>query len=960
MPTPKWNLKILRDYMVGDPISSHHAMCCYPAMKHGTDEKYMLKVIPVPESQKQLEALLLTGALADRKAAKEYYASRARALQEQVDILRNLSEHDGFLPYVDSQVVAMEEQTGYEVFLLGSYKRSLSQIFGSGLTHADALNMGLDLCGALSACRRAGYVYADLKPGNIFLDSIRGYCIGDIGFIALSSLKYTSLPNRYRCEYTAPELADDFAVVNATVDIYALGLVLYQAFNGGTLPFEGTAPNEELPCAMYADYELAAIIGKACHPDPAQRFQEPTQMAQALIQYMQTYGCPETPIAPPVIDIAQEETTVEEFLPEMDAAQLQQEMDALALEQADELAFMSALVSDETAPTEESAAEVSDTVLTEELSAMLAQADDLISHTLPDPVVAPAPIEVPMPEPIVLEPEEIPVPQPQAVEETVEDVQEEVFVPVDNVAEEVPDAEEAVDAQQDEPAKKRKLRIPWRFVILGVVLLALLALAQYGQYYYDHIYTQKIEAISVEYEKETAVVSVQSDIDPSKLTVTCTDSYGNAMESPLKNGTATFTGLKPSTRYTVRVKIKGQHRLIGATSDSFTTDAHAQILSFIASIGPEDCSVNLNFTFDGREAENWTIRYSADGIPQQQHTFSGRNTVIYGLTAGCEYTFTICSQEDLYVTGQTQVTYLATNILYAQELTITACGGGELTASWQQPQEQNVTEWFVRCYNENGYNMTVTTSDLTYTFTGLDHSTACTVEVTAMGMSKSVSTTIEADPLTVQNFSCSFTEEMVLQLQWDFLGTAPEDGWILHYTINGGQTVTLETAEPKASILAVADGVYDFIIEAADGRVVFQHQQNHTVTDVAVFANYGLTLSDMEIFMCLLPEDQNVDWAELPQENLRTEFTYGEQACILLSLLADRAVSENQVHVQFVLYDSKGLPIRLDSATMVWNGMWRDGYCCLQIPALPEVPGTYYVGIYFDGAQICVQEFAII
>jgi hypothetical protein len=60
----------------------------------------------------------------------------------------------------------MESGKGFEIYLLSKYKRTLQKHFKKHIfSHLDALNLGLDLCAALSVCRRNGYVYANDKPG---------------------------------------------------------------------------------------------------------------------------------------------------------------------------------------------------------------------------------------------------------------------------------------------------------------------------------------------------------------------------------------------------------------------------------------------------------------------------------------------------------------------------------------------------------------------------------------------------------------------------------------------------------------------------------------------------------------------------------------------------------------------------------------------------------------------------
>lgn len=294
---------LLDGYVMGEPMSSHDGVRCCPAMKENSDDKYIVKIISVPASQKQLDALLLTGAFTDAGAAMEYFKELGQGVVKEAEILQQLSKLEGFLPYDGWQMVPMEDgRLGYNVYLVGSYKRSLDKFLRRNpMTHLGAVNLGLDLCAALAICRRAGYLFIDLKPSNIYLTGEREYRIGDLGFVDLKSLKYASLPSKYRSLYTAPELHDALATLNPTADVYSLGMILYQLYNNGQLPFEDCAPSEELPAPLNADYEMAEIIMKAICPDPRSRWQNPIDMGKALVGYMQRNTVSDNPIIPPIV-----------------------------------------------------------------------------------------------------------------------------------------------------------------------------------------------------------------------------------------------------------------------------------------------------------------------------------------------------------------------------------------------------------------------------------------------------------------------------------------------------------------------------------------------------------------------------------------------------------------------------------------------------------------------------------
>lgn len=260
----KLNISPLLDgFTLGNPMSSRSGVRCYPAIKENSDKKYIVKVISIPASQVQLDALLLTGAYKDPADAMDYFKELSDGIIQEAEILQKLSPLEGFLPYEGWQIEPMENgQLGYRVYLLSSFKRTLDKYLRRNLmTHLQAVNLGLDLCAALAICRRAGYMYVDLKPTNVFMSDEREFRIGDLGFVKLDSLKFNSLPAKFVSKYSAPELHDAMNSINETADTYALGMLLYQIYNDGNLPFKDKAPAEELPSPCNADYEIE--IGRA-------------------------------------------------------------------------------------------------------------------------------------------------------------------------------------------------------------------------------------------------------------------------------------------------------------------------------------------------------------------------------------------------------------------------------------------------------------------------------------------------------------------------------------------------------------------------------------------------------------------------------------------------------------------------------------------------------------------------
>lgn len=981
MSEPKLISPLLDGFLMGDPISSHHGVRCCPAMREDTEEKYIVKIISIPASQTQLDALLLTGAYKNKESANVYFHQLAEDLEAEAQTLKNLSQLEGFDAYEGWQVVPMEDGTGFDVYLLSPYKRSLDKLLrGDTMTHLAAVNLGLDMCAALAVCRRCGYLYVDLKPGNIFVNSDRGFHIGDLGFVNQKALKYTSLPEKYRSNWTAPEIADAFSDISDTVDVYALGLILYQVYNNGQLP---EMPQQGyFPPPMYADYEIAEIILRACAPLPEDRWQDPLQMGQALVSYMQRNSINDDPIVPPPVSMEEpaeeevpqevseeQETPVDESqiqsseeITENDscetpAAETEDVAEDAQMSIEDILADTASIVGeeelpdlpddpeDETVPSEEMALEMSEDGLTDEVSEMLAQADELISHEAPPPVVAPDPIEIPMPEPIVIEKEE-----PEEVAEPQNEIDE---IPA---AQSYEEGEEELDDAEVLPVKKRhNLLIPVLALIAAVLLIAS------GILFYQHYYLQEITSLEYVCDKNELTVSLKTDIDESKLTVVIVDTYGNSKRQSVSGGVAHFTDLAPGTDYKISVEISGFHKLTGDFTSMVTTDQQTKIVTFSAITGTEDGSVLLNFTVDGPETQEWKVQYSAPGEPQREASFSGHMVTITGLTVGAEYTFRLIPGTDLYITGNDTLTYTASKVILAQDMKITDYNFTNFTVVWNAPEGTDVDSWTVRCYNENGYDKTVTVSEPSASFDALDSTIAHTIEITAEGMAQSTRMYISANPVNITQFRANTETAGTIVLEWDFEGTAPAGGWLVLYSIDGSDMQSVvKCSEPKATISnAIPGAVYSISIQAANGTGVFGGIAQVTTPEAKAFNSFKLKDTDMVFKMCKTPADANWDKNDLKAEDYTTTFAIGEKASFLVQALRNYGYDRVPVNILFVIRDANGVFISSNIQQQQWNNMFKKYYCELDVPAIPTVAGEYNIEIFFNYAFVASQDFTV-
>lgn len=1058
MSDPKLISPMLDNFEMGDPISNHHGVKCCPAMKKDSDQKYIVKVISIPASQTKLDALLLSGAYKDKESACVYFKELADDVKKEVGVLDNLSKLDGFLSYDASQIVPMEDGSGYDVYLLSTYKRTLEQYLRrNAMTHLAAINLGLDLCAALTVCRHSGYLYVDLKPGNIYISSDRSYLIGDLGFINLESLKYVSLPEKYCSQYTAPEIVDVFSSLNTTVDVYAVGLILYQVYNDGLLPFkEETPPAETFPAPAYADYEMAEIILKACAPDPADRWQDPVQMGQALVAYMQRNGANDTPIVPvlesPVETIhdttavtlddktitetvpTQDDTAVtaiENSIPDLgdvsesnensskDIACVQQTEltaeDANAIDNSvslDEdaensqtenpiqsnqsseneavetkekesdgddsvyleddfgnLAFLADAFYDETTPENDSSTieyhEVSD-----EVSKILSYADELIAHPAPDPVVPPEPIDVPIPEPLPAQAEEAEEAEDteQADEQPAENVPKETIlseeVDSDSLADVAATVQAAVDeANQVEYIETPKKRNGWlkRWLIGLFIIFILAGFAFAGFYFYKNYYLQPI-SISLNGTESSLTVYVTAEIDESKLSVVCLDTYGNPLTQKVVNGKAEFDDLAPGSGYTIKVVVDGFHQLTGNTSTAYSTPVQTNVVQFDAITGTEDGSVVLAFTIDGPDSQQWKVRYITDGEEEKVTAFSGHMVTLNGLTVGKTYTFSLEPGNNIYIAGNSTIQYTANAIIRAENLSITSCSNNALTASWNAPEGTEVASWSVRCYNNVGFDQTVITNETSVVFNELDHTASYTVEVTAEGMSVNERAYVAENSITVSNFTMDSSDRNQLSLSWESNQVISSDGWILLYTVDGSETHEAVCLENNTALIAPAipGADYAFTLLTANGDYVFDGTYAYSNEPAVNFEGYNVSSKYMEFNMCRTPDVDDWDRYDLEAEDYTTTFKIGEKASFLVRMRHEYNTAKDNIVTLFVIRDANDNIVSFATREQTWVSMWYRNYCELDIPKLPDAAGNYKITIYFNGCFAGEREFSVV
>ena len=157
-----------------------------------------------------------------------------------------------------------------------------------------------EMLSALGAAHALGIVHRDLKPDNVLITAEGHAKVLDFGIAKLAPGLSNVMSPRTATgallgtpAYMAPEQISGAGTVDARTDLYAVGVVLFEAVTGRP-PFQG----ETLYDLMHAHLEVAPPSARALRPDlpvaiervimtaleklPARRFQNAAAMTQAL------------------------------------------------------------------------------------------------------------------------------------------------------------------------------------------------------------------------------------------------------------------------------------------------------------------------------------------------------------------------------------------------------------------------------------------------------------------------------------------------------------------------------------------------------------------------------------------------------------------------------------------------------------------------------------------------------
>ena len=247
----------------------------------------------------------------DRKNYRRYsqkelttiFEDRADKFSIEISSMLKLKDSKNVVHYEQHIKEKKKDEIGWDIIIRMELLTSLEDYLDENVFYKkDVVKLGIDICAAIESCQKNNIIHRDIKIENIFLDAFNNYKLGDFGVSREGKGTATGTITG-TADYMAPEISKDHKY-NSTVDIYALGIAMYQLLNNRRNPFidadnvptsddEANAQlkrlnGEAFPNPKFDSGELARIVKKACAYDRHERYGTPQEMAEELKKVLQT------------------------------------------------------------------------------------------------------------------------------------------------------------------------------------------------------------------------------------------------------------------------------------------------------------------------------------------------------------------------------------------------------------------------------------------------------------------------------------------------------------------------------------------------------------------------------------------------------------------------------------------------------------------------------------------------
>ena len=176
-----------------------------------------------------------------------------------------------------------------------------------GVDPSESLALIKSLCGALEYLHGKGIVHRDIKPENILMGEDGVPKLADFGIAKIlnDGSQRTSLTMTRQVlgspNYMAPEHIEAPEQIDHRIDLYSLGIVLYELLTG-QLPLGRFEPPSAINARVSASVD--AIVLKALQRKPALRYQSAAEIREDIEKLGQSAIQAQAPILAPIVKVS--------------------------------------------------------------------------------------------------------------------------------------------------------------------------------------------------------------------------------------------------------------------------------------------------------------------------------------------------------------------------------------------------------------------------------------------------------------------------------------------------------------------------------------------------------------------------------------------------------------------------------------------------------------------------------
>ena len=259
-------------------------------------EKAALKLIRIPADSAEVEKLQRNN-YSIASITKRYEQQRDQIVQEY-QMMQRLRGNPNIVQCNDIQIDSNPDGFGWQIGIRMELLTPLDRYLGKNITQQQVIDVGVQICNALIACKNNNIIHRDIKSDNILVAEDGTIKLGDFGIAKVSEFTApgTSIGTP---GFEAPEVYNH-REYGTSADIYSLGLVLYWMLNERTKPFLPLPPEaptalqeaearerryrgEPLPAPKNGSQELKQIVLKAAAYQPHDRYASAWDLQQALL-----------------------------------------------------------------------------------------------------------------------------------------------------------------------------------------------------------------------------------------------------------------------------------------------------------------------------------------------------------------------------------------------------------------------------------------------------------------------------------------------------------------------------------------------------------------------------------------------------------------------------------------------------------------------------------------------------